>query len=79
MDQYCIIAHEPILNVQGKDQPIADQVVTNYKKANILDRHKAMLNFPLKVSNNSKSITRKHHKNYWNLDVVTTIYRELLG
>ncbi len=57
--QYCVIAHGAILRVRAKDPLIADQVAINYKKADISNRQKAMLKFALKVSNNSKSISKK--------------------
>ena len=60
--QYCVIAHGAILRVRAKDTMIADQIAINYKKADISDRQKAMLKFALKVSNNSKSISRSDFK-----------------
>lgn len=48
--QYCVIAHGAILRVRAKDPLIADQVATNYRKADITDRQKAMLDFAMKVS-----------------------------
>jgi 4-carboxymuconolactone decarboxylase len=48
--QYCVIAHGAILRVRAKNPLIADQVATNYRKADITDRQKAMLDFAMKVS-----------------------------
>ena len=48
--QYCVIAHGAILRIRAKDPLIADQVATNYRKANITDRQKAMLDFAMQVS-----------------------------
>jgi uncharacterized peroxidase-related enzyme len=48
--QYCVIAHGAILRVRAKDPLIADQVATNYRKADITARQKAMLDFAVKVS-----------------------------
>ena len=48
--QYCVIAHGAILRVRAKNTLIADQVATNYRKADITPRQKAMLDFALKVS-----------------------------
>lgn len=48
--QYCVIAHGAILRVRAKNPLIADQVATNYRKADITDRQKAMLDFATKVS-----------------------------
>lgn len=54
--QYCVVAHGAILRIRGKDPLIADQVAVNYRKADITARQKAMLDFAMKVSNDSKSI-----------------------
>ena len=48
--QYCVIAHGAILRVRAKNPLIADQVATNYRKADISERQKAMLDFGMKVS-----------------------------
>lgn len=48
--QYCVIAHGAILRIRAKNPLIADQVATNYRKADISDRQKAMLDFAMKVS-----------------------------
>jgi uncharacterized peroxidase-related enzyme len=48
--QYCVVAHGAILRIRAKDPFIADQVATNYRKADITDRQKSMLDFALKVS-----------------------------
>lgn len=48
--QYCVIAHGAILRIRAKNALIADQVATNYRKADITDRQKAMLDFAMKVS-----------------------------
>lgn len=51
--QYCVIAHGAILRIRAKDPLIADQIATNYRKANITDRQKAMLDFAILVSQNA--------------------------
>jgi len=48
--QYCVIAHGAILRIRAKNPLIADQVAINYRKADITDRQKAMLDFAIKVS-----------------------------
>lgn len=48
--QYCVIAHGAILRVRAKNPLIADQIATNYRKADISERQKAMLDFGMKVS-----------------------------
>ncbi len=48
--QYCVVAHGAILRVRAKNPHIADQIATNYRKADITVRQKAMLDFAMKVS-----------------------------
>ncbi|MBO9537940.1 peroxidase-related enzyme [Herbaspirillum sp.] len=48
--QYCVVAHGAILRIRAKDPLLADQVAINYRKADITDRQKAMLDFAMKVS-----------------------------
>ncbi|MCF8151948.1 MAG: peroxidase-related enzyme [Burkholderiaceae bacterium] len=48
--QYCVVAHGAILRVRAKNTLIADQVATNYRKADISPRQKAMLDFAIKIS-----------------------------
>jgi uncharacterized peroxidase-related enzyme len=48
--QYCVIAHGAILRIRAKNPLIADQVATNYRKADVTERQKAMLDFAMKVS-----------------------------
>ena len=47
---YCIVAHGAILRLYAKNPLIADQVAANYRKADITERQKAMLEFALKVA-----------------------------
>ena len=53
---YCVVAHGAILRVYEKNPLVADQVATNYRKADISPRQRAMLAFALKVATDSKSI-----------------------
>src|SRR3954467_4258066 len=48
--QYCVVAHGAILRIRAKDPLIADQVAVNYRKSDITDRQKAMLDFAMKVA-----------------------------
>ena len=54
--QYCVVAHGAILRIRAKDPLIADQVAVNYRKADITDRQKAMLDFAMKVSQSAHLI-----------------------
>src|SRR6201993_1816053 len=46
---YCVIAHGAILRIRAKNPQIADQIASNYRKADITARQKAMLDFAMKV------------------------------
>lgn len=54
--QYCVVAHGAILRIRAKNPLIADQVATNYRKADITPRQMAMLGFAMKVSQHSGEI-----------------------
>ncbi len=53
---YCVVAHGAILRIRAKNPLAADQVATNYLKADISERQKAMLTFAMKVSKDARSI-----------------------
>jgi uncharacterized peroxidase-related enzyme len=47
---YCVVAHGAVLRIRAKDPLISDQLATNYRKANITARQRAMLDFAMKLS-----------------------------
>jgi uncharacterized peroxidase-related enzyme len=53
---YCVVAHGAILRIYEKKPLVADQVATNYRKADITPRQRAMLDFALKVCQRSHEI-----------------------
>ena len=54
---YCVVAHGAILRIREKNPQLADQIASNYRKADITPRQKAMLDFALKVSKSSYEIS----------------------
>jgi uncharacterized peroxidase-related enzyme len=58
---YCIVAHGAILRIYAKNPLLADQVATNYRKADITERQRAMLAFALKVALASSDITEEDY------------------
>ena len=58
--QYCVIAHGAILRIRAKNPLIADQVAVNYLKADIDERQRAMLDFAVRVSQDSPSVEQNH-------------------
>lgn len=53
---YCVVAHGAILRIYEKKPLVADQVAVNYRKADITPRQKAMLDFAMKVCQQSYAI-----------------------
>jgi uncharacterized peroxidase-related enzyme len=53
---YCVVAHGAILRIYEKKPLVADQVATNYRKADITPRQRAMLDFALKVCQRSHEV-----------------------
>ncbi len=60
--QYCVIAHGAILRIRAKNPNIADQLATNYRKADISERQKAMLDFALKVSRQAETVDESDYQ-----------------
>ena len=54
--QYCVVAHGAILRIRAKHPLVADQVAVNYRKADITPRQRAMLDFAVKVCNESWAV-----------------------
>jgi uncharacterized peroxidase-related enzyme len=52
---YCVVAHGAILRIYEKNPLIADQLATNWHKADITPRQRAMIGFALKVALDSRS------------------------
>ena len=59
---YCVVAHGAILRIRAKNPLIADQVAVNYRKADLAPRHKAMLDFAVKVAERSHAIEDKDYE-----------------
>ncbi|WP_128925128.1 peroxidase-related enzyme [Bradyrhizobium guangxiense] len=82
--QYCVIAHGAILRIRAKDPLIADQVAVNYRKADITDRQKAMLDFAVRVSTEAYEVsesdfaTLKSHgfteEDIWDIAAITAFF-----
>jgi uncharacterized peroxidase-related enzyme len=53
---YCVVAHGAILRIYEKKPLVADQVAVNYRKADITPRQRAMLDFAMKVCQQSDEI-----------------------
>lgn len=53
---YCVVAHGALLRIFEKKPLVTDQVATNYRKADITPRQKAMLDFAMKVCQRSHEL-----------------------
>ncbi len=53
---YCVVAHGAILRIYEKNPLIADQLATNWRKADLTPRQRAMIAFAMKVSLHSSEI-----------------------
>ncbi len=81
---YCVVAHGAILRVYEKKPLIADQLATNYRKADITPRQRAMLDFAMKVCTNSGAIddadfaaVRAHgfdDEDIWDIGAITAFF-----
>jgi len=66
--QYCVIAHGAILRIRAKSPYIADQLATNYRKADISERQLAMLDYALKVSREAETVSDVDHQRLRDFD-----------
>ncbi|HMN22130.1 MAG TPA: peroxidase-related enzyme [Ottowia sp.] len=53
---YCVVAHGALLRIYEKKPLVTDQVATNYRKADISARQRAMLDFAMKVSQHPQEL-----------------------
>jgi len=82
--QYCVVAHGAILRIRAKDALVSDQVAINYRKADILPRQKAMLDFAMKVAFESYAVgdsdfaaLRSHgfsDDDIWDIDAIAAFF-----
>lgn len=81
---YCVVAHGAIVRIREKNPNLADQLATNYRKADITPRQKAMLDFAVKVTLNSAEINdadfgemRKHgfsNEDIWDTGAISAFF-----
>jgi len=53
---YCVVAHGALLRIFEKNPLIADQLATNWRKAALTPRQRAMIAFAMKVATDSASL-----------------------
>jgi len=57
---YCVVAHGAIARIRARNPRIADQVATDWRKAEITDAQKAMLEFALRLARDPASVVPEH-------------------
>jgi uncharacterized peroxidase-related enzyme len=82
--QYCVIAHGAILRIRAKNPYIADQLAANYRKADISERKRAMLDFALKVSREAETVDESDYRrlndfgfddeDIWDIGVISAFF-----
>jgi uncharacterized peroxidase-related enzyme len=55
---YCVAHHSAILRLRSRNATNADQLATNYRRASLSPRERAMLDFAVKVATESQAIDR---------------------
>lgn len=81
---YCVIAHGAILRIREKNPQLTDQLATNYRKADISERQRAILDYAVKVSRKSYEIcdndfkVLKNHgvndEDIWDIGAITSFF-----
>ena len=81
---YCVVAHGAILRVRAKNPLIADQIATNYLKADVSPRQRAMLAFALKLARTPETVGEADHADLvahgftsdevWDIGAITALF-----
>ena len=81
---YCVVAHGAILRIREKNPLLAEQLATNYRKADINPRQKVMLDFAVKVSLRSYEVSdsdiekmRQHGfsmEDIWDIGAISALF-----
>lgn len=81
---YCVASHGAALRMASGDPTIADQVAVNYREADITPRQRAMIDFAMKVTEDSRAIheedfeiLREHgfcDEDIWDIAGLTAFY-----
>ncbi|MFB6299744.1 MAG: peroxidase-related enzyme [Halobacteriales archaeon] len=55
---YCVIAHGALVRIYTEQPKLADQLATNHRAADLNDRHRAMLDFAVKLTESPERVTK---------------------
>jgi len=53
---YCVVAHGAIVRIRTKDPLLSDYLATNYRAADLSPRHRAMLDYAVKLSTRPQEV-----------------------
>ena len=81
---YCVVAHGAILRIREKNPHIADQLATNYRKADVTVRQRVMLEFAVKVSQQAQTVSEADietlhshgfsHDDVWDIGTIAAFF-----
>lgn len=81
---YCVIAHGAIVRIREKNPILADQLATDYKRADLTPRQIAMLDFACKVATDSAAVAEADFKSLhahgfsdediWDIGAITAFF-----
>jgi uncharacterized peroxidase-related enzyme len=57
---YCVVAHGAIARIRARNPRIADQVATDWRKAELDDRQKAIVEFAVRLAVEPSTVTAEH-------------------
>jgi uncharacterized peroxidase-related enzyme len=81
---YCVVAHGAIARIRARNPLIADQVAVDWRKADLTDRQRAMLEFAVKLAVEPARVTdadldelRAHgfsDEDVWDVGAITALF-----
>lgn len=81
---YCNVAHGALVRIYADDPTLADQLVANYRTADISDAHRTMLDVAVKLTERPNAIERADYERLreagfdqeaiWDIAAVTAFY-----
>ena len=81
---YCNVAHGALVRIYAQDPLLADQLVANYRTADISDQHKTMLDVAVTLTERPMDVTREDldrlrdagfsEEEIWDVGAVTALF-----
>jgi len=81
---YCNVAHGALVRIYADDPLLADQLVANYRTADISDQHRTMLDVAVKLTEHPAAVTREDldrladagfsEAEIWDIGAVTALF-----